>query len=235
MIIRKHNKYINMRDMDNDLDDVIANNIEIVKIKDMNDLLDNIAKISNSYYNECRFYKDKDISYDIFYVEDKTKIENEICHQIFGFNIVSDVLIVKTDNNKFKDMTKYEIKDIFETIMIKKGVLIKSNGDIDEFTYMDNPFERIKDEDMEYDMNYTTIELGNKIICVHLKESSEVNSEASMLLEKEVRGDIIITLVFLLDKCNKYIDISIDKEFYNKLKQCLINKNITNHKNPYKS
>jgi len=137
---------------------------------------------------------------------------NMLGSQITSQHVVSNLVIIKqklsytiTDNNIKTDTTPMTINSlkelvyVFESLFVKEGLVIKTDGSIQSYTYIMNPLENMILSDTNYASNYVYHEYEvYTCVMMIITDTREVNGvlneTATLLAGKPANGDVFVAL-----------------------------------------
>ena len=148
--------YINFIDVN--IDNFMTN---LIKITNMNN--DDLGNSDIIYYDDTYIYE---LSYVTF--TNKNIKKNIISSELFYNKIIYGQTIIKKTNisNDIFVNESVDINDILNIIQKKNnhiGIVINTNGSIDNFFYHDNPLDWVTDSNYFKNLSYHEFELYNKI------------------------------------------------------------------------
>jgi len=123
-------------------------------------------------------------------------------------------LDTKNDANKLKSITMEEITDIFINRFIHKGVILNTNGSIDEFKFIFNPVDWISPSEINK-YKYHEVEILGKVFMLFIDTTATtVNDVANKICSQSLKGRVIIGMRDQYSDMNdtevRYEDIDID-------------------------
>jgi hypothetical protein len=195
----------------------IAETLDYSKIKDLpedkNDDVEKVEQIEKTLKESCK----------------NTKL-NTFGSQITAQSVTGNLIVIKkklsytiTDNNVKTSMipgsfSRHELVDMLESIFIKEGVVINSDGQMSLFKYIMNPMEHLILTDNEYEKNYIYHEYEVythiMIIIADVREvNAPSNKTASFLAGKPVNGTVYVALYKKPDYNENppYVRLDIDR------------------------
>ncbi len=167
----------------------------------------------------CNIWESKHLLYAGYFIdlseyeETTNKKVNMLGSQIVSHNVVGKLVVVKTklsyeiNNNNVKcvtetdNLTRYDFIKICESIYIKNGLSVKTDGSIADYSYIVNPLEHLILTDPKYEEHYRyhEFEFYNCVIKVILDIRSSsttdvTNVPASFICGRIVKGDVFIAM-----------------------------------------
>lgn len=190
---------------------------------DLVDLIDTNNMVTDNDNEETLINKIKE--------EQKKFKLNVFGSQITSQHVASTLVIIKnklsytiTDNNvktviqPITISSAREMIDLLESIFVKDGVVIKTDGSMQSYSYIMNPLENIMLTDPNYSLNYIYHEYEVythiMMIFVDVRENNKVLNEiATLLAGKPVYGDVLVALYRKpeYDEHPPYSSLSINK------------------------
>lgn len=214
--IHEHIKYME-GNIEQQINDVIDDAIEYIKINNADDLLLLISKelgcekIKTTYTCHTTL---SSVFQIIFNEHEEGEEENKLCTQLCnGIKATNKCIITKTNNNNIiENINRNDIFEIFKIKFVKKGISLTTDGIATEFIYNRYPYEKyesIKPE--QFAMNFN-IEKQQYLIAFCFGGNT-INKNGSKIFQKNIYGDILIVLVQYDDMINDkyYIDFDINK------------------------
>lgn len=171
--------------------------------------IDIAEKIDYEELDNLDLNSDSDLKLKKYNVDFKSNI---LGSQITSQHVTSKLIIVKqalsysrNDNNIKTETTPCDIGslnnilNIFESLFIKDGVVIKSDGSMHSYKYIMNPLENIILTDPDYEQNYVyhEYEIYTHIIIIIAdtrQKNGTLNVNASFLAGSPVKGDVFVAL-----------------------------------------
>jgi hypothetical protein len=119
-------------------------------------------------------------------------IKQQLSYTINGNNI-------KTDTKPTSISTLNEMINVFEKLFIKDGIVIKTDGSMQTYTYIMNPIEHLMLTDTNYSSNYVyhEYEVYTHVMMI-VADTREINGvlneSATLLAGKPVNGDVFVAM-----------------------------------------
>lgn len=138
-------------------------------------------------------------------------IKQQLTYEINGNNIKTNTKSIGIDATK-------EIINVLESIFLKKGVVIKTNGALHTFDYIMNPLEHQMLTDSDYASNYVyhEYEVYNHIMMIiaDVRESNNIlNETATLIAGKPVNGTVFVA-IYRKPEYNEnppYVNLSMER------------------------
>lgn len=163
--------------------------------------------------------------------ESRKKIKlNQFASQISNQTVASSMVIVKKrltyqiENNNVKTISvpetinsMNELIDMIESIVIKEGVVVKTDGTLETYKYIANPLEHFMLTDSRYAEHYIyhEYEVYTHVIMIIVdveKSNDKLNSKATLLAGNPVYGDVFVGMYKKSDynESVPYVNLSIE-------------------------
>jgi len=145
-------------------------------------------------------------------VQQKNLKNNAFGSQITSEHVMSDLIIVKhrlsytitgtnikTESTPISINSQNEMIRVFESLFVKTGVVIKTDGSINTYSYIMNPIEHLMLTDPDYSKNYVyhEYEVYTYVMTI-IADTREVdgilNHTATLLAGKPVNGDVFVAI-----------------------------------------
>lgn len=161
--------------------------------------------------------------------QQKNLKNNVFGSQITSEHVMSDLVIVKhrlsytvvgnnikTESTPISINSKREILNVLESLFVKNGVVIKTDGSINTYSYIMNPLEHLMLTDPDYAKNYVYHEYEvYTYVMMIIADTREVNGilnqTATLLAGRPVNGDVFVA-IYRKPEFNEnppYMDLSI--------------------------
>lgn len=213
---------------------------------------DNLVS-NNMCISVCNIYETMDIIYTGYYVsysqyidhnmsiEEQKEHARKIKFNSFGSQIASDdvasnMIILKQNlvydiiDNNIKTattndtITNREILDVFESVFVKTGITIDTDGTIEQYSYVGNPIEYLMFSDPDFDKHYVyhEYEVYTHVMIVFVNSDhieANINEKASLLCgcDNIVKGKAYVALYRkpVYGENPPYVDLNLDR--FNKI------------------
>lgn len=200
-----------------------------------------ISQVLMSY--NC--YYTNDYLYQTIFVEgnDKSQNINYLGTQLAnGIINLDTVILIKNkiiDNDKCElvSITDYDIKEIMLNKIVKKGVIISYEDDINEIEFMQSPLEKYSYDLCKERYRCYEIKIYNIILGIYydITEKEKINKIGSIMLNKLIYGTIMVSMSIEDSQINSLYYLNLDKDYFMKIKKLLYIKNYNTDYNKYEN
>lgn len=154
-----------------------------------------VRNVDNDLYQMCHISQSKEI-----YEEMKSKSVgyNGIASYLtdMGLKVYGKAVIFKidtaTDPNKLKTITLDEITDILISKFVHKGVILSTDGSVNEFKFIFNPIDWLQPTEFSKHKYYETEILGKVLMLFIDTTATVINNSASSIYMQQIKGRVII-------------------------------------------
>jgi len=227
--------------------------IEVLSIQDLFNLISCIIQPSDQYIiNIDDFYYTSDYVYQAIFkmpsdnnsyntqLDESNKLGTQLLNEKFIVN--GNMIIIKRSiiNNKYEyvDMKMDDITDILRAQFLHKAIILKTDNNIVESTYIFNALEINFDQSHLDNSRFFESRFLDYRLFFHIdrnanKDESNLNKFASMIYGKNIYGNVLISLCDNSDDSPKSLDITKDiilKIYYLSIKQRYKNEEIDRKK-----
>jgi hypothetical protein len=233
-IIYSDGQFVLQNFTQNKLEDVLEDFVELKKIKQSEDLtnliLEEFYKYETIQYGHTsKIYEIDNYLYELCYIEDATqKIKdiNKIGMTLTKYKdrVVGSCILIKNRINdinypELASISMKEIVDVYRRHYVHTGIVINSNNTYEEYEYVINPLEQLKENFNKY--RSIEIRFLDRIIILYFElmpETSNINKNASVLSlyshDKLVSGKVFIGCRYNFDDAlmseHEYCDLNKD-------------------------
>lgn len=156
-------------------------------------------------------YQDDKVIYELCHIIDDVSKKQDVSQNNISmrltdtlFRVTGKSLLLKsnitTTNNIITSIpTNISIDDViklFRYKIVHQCVKINSDGNVDNIEYILNPLDWLNDDKIRDNYKYHEIRFADKIMLffVQLKHDGKLNEKATLLVNKQVYGDVIVAM-----------------------------------------
>jgi hypothetical protein len=193
-------------------------------------------------------YQDENYSYQLCHMNANDKEKNNRIGKILNDEIADirgNIILMKfeysLDKYEIVKITLDDIINILQQTLLRTGIVITPNDDVDEFHFKLNPFEWMSETEIK-NLTYFEIEIFEMVIYIYIQkkpENNKLNNIASALLHENnipINGNVYLVLTningcfypFHKETFMKLVALMSCKDFNRKL-----NEEETNYKNSF--
>lgn len=193
--------------------DNIEDYIELKSI-DCSNMMEEIMEILNmpdSVAHTVRCHETDEYIYELCYHSDLASSVNNIATHLSKFTdrVIGNAILIKSKINydstcSLVNISLSDVADIYRKIFVHTGIIVGSNGSIDEYPFIFNPIDLIKPDQLE-NMKFYEFKIFDKVIQMFIELNpvqieNNTNELASILYgENLINGKVRFAMRYTFD------------------------------------